>query len=64
MIPKGHNKSTIERQANFDISTYDRMRIITTEMRRIVHEGHDIDLYLHPGIKLKKGQLEKILKWV
>jgi hypothetical protein len=63
-FPPGHKKTLLERQANFDIAAYDRMRIVTTEMRRIIQEGRDIELHLHPDICLNKQQLEKILKWV
>ena len=63
-ILPGHKKTIVEKQANFDISTYDRMRIVTTEMRRIIQEGRDIELCFHPGNVLNKKQLEKILKWV
>jgi DNA polymerase-3 subunit epsilon len=57
-------KSPADRQACFDIATYDRMRIITTEIRRIIQEGRDVTLCLHPGNSLNNKQLEKILKWV
>ena len=63
-IPERHQKSAIQRQACFDIATYDRMRIITTEIRRIIHEGRDVTLCLHPNRYLNKKQLEKILNWV
>ena len=63
-IPPGHKKTLLQRQASFDIATYDRMRIVTTEMRRIIHEDRDIELCFHPGNVLNKEQLEKILKWV
>jgi DNA polymerase-3 subunit epsilon len=63
-IPPGHKKTLLQRQANFDIATYDRMRIVTTEIRRIIQENRDIELCFHPGNVLNKEQLEKILKWV
>ena len=63
-IPPGHKKTLLQRQASFDIATYDRMRILTAEMRRIIQEGRDIKLCFHPGNVLNKEQLEKILRWV
>jgi DNA polymerase-3 subunit epsilon len=63
-IPPGHRQTLFERQANFDIATYDRMRVVTTEMRRLIQEGRDIALSFHPGQNLTKKQLDKILKWV
>lgn len=63
-FPPGHKKALLERQASFDIATYDRMRIVTTEIRRIIQEDRDIELCFHPGNTLNKEKLEKILKWV
>lgn len=63
-FPAGHKKTLYERQKNFDIAAYDRMRIVTTEIRRIIQEGRDIALCLHPGIFLGNTQLNKILQWV
>jgi DNA polymerase-3 subunit epsilon len=64
LAPAGHKKTLLERQTGFDIAAYDRMRIVTTEMRRIVREGRNIELCFHPGTILKNSQLEKILRWV
>ena len=63
-FPAGHKKTLLNRQKNFDIAAYDRMRIVTTEMRRIVQEGRDVELCFHPGIILRNAELEKILPWV
>ncbi len=60
----GSKKNMIERQANFDIATLDRMRIVTTEIRRLVQEDRDIELCFHPGKVLQKEQLRKMLKWI
>lgn len=62
--PPGHQRILLDRQRCFDILTYDRMRIITSEMRRLIHEGRDIQLCFHPGNNLNAEQLEKMLKWV
>jgi DNA polymerase-3 subunit epsilon len=63
-IPPGHKSTLLDRQKCFDIFVYDRMRIITTEMRRIIRENRDIELCLHPGHILDYKQLKKMLKWV
>lgn len=64
IIPPGHRKSLFERQKHFDIATYDRMRVLTTEMRRILREGRDMELCFHPKNILDSEQLQKMLKWV
>jgi DNA polymerase-3 subunit epsilon len=62
--PVGHGKALLERQKCFDIDTFDRMRIVTSEMRRIIQEGRDLELCFHPGSILDKVHLDKMLKWV
>ena len=57
-------KSIWERQKNFDLFTYDRMRILTTEIKRILEDNRNVTLYLGPNLNLKNEQLRKVLKWV
>jgi len=63
-IPPGHKKSLLKRQEYFDISTYDRMRVVTTEIRRIIQEGREVGLCFHPKSALNTEQLKKMLKWI
>ena len=63
-IPSCHTKNLLERQIGFDLERYDRMRIITTEMRRLIQEGRDVELCLHPEKILKNEHLKKMLQWV
>jgi len=63
-IPPGHNKSLYARQKNFDLLVYDRMRVTTTEIRRLIQEGDEVELYLHPGVCLRNEQLKRMLQWV
>ena len=62
--PPGYAKTFRERQSNIDLTTYDRMRVVTTDLRRIVSEGRDIELRLGPKVSLKRQELVKALKWV
>lgn len=64
IFPSGHKKSSIEKQNNFDVFTYDRMRILTTEIRRILEEKRAVQLQLGPKFLLKSYQVKEILKWV
>jgi DNA polymerase-3 subunit epsilon len=64
IFPNGHKKSSIEKQNNFDIFTYDRMRILTTEIRRILEDKRTVQIQLGPKLVLKSDQLNEILKWV
>ena len=62
--PAGFVKSFHERQKNIDLNTYDRLRVVTTEMRRIISEGRDIELCLKPEVTLTRQQLIRVLRWV
>jgi DNA polymerase-3 subunit epsilon len=54
------------RQRNFDLKTYDRMRILTTELRRLVsyEPNRNIELQLSPTAVLRYQQLHNLLQWV
>ena len=63
-IPPGYAKSFRSRQKNIDLITYDRLRVLTTELRRLVSEGRDIELRLGPGVTLNCREISKVLRWV
>lgn len=63
-LPTGFWKSSLAKQQNFDVFTYDRLRILTTEIRRILEEDRTATLRFGPKLILKSEQLREILKWV
>lgn len=62
--PPGYAKSVQARRNNIDLATYDRLRVATTEMRRIVSEGRSIELCLGPAVTLGRQELSRVLRWV
>jgi hypothetical protein len=64
MPPPGHAISFRVRQNNIDLITYDRMRVVTTELRRILSENRDLELCLRPKVTLGRQDLIKALRWV
>jgi hypothetical protein len=46
--------------------TYDRMRVLTTELRRIAADETDrqVQLRLGPKVLLERQQLLNLLKWI
>jgi DNA polymerase-3 subunit epsilon len=64
--PPGHQQSFPARQKNFDVMTYDRLRVLTTELRRLVSDETDrhVRLRLSPNVVLKRQQLLNLLQWV
>ena len=63
-IPPGRLKSFRSRQKNIDLITYDRLRVLTTELRRLVSEGRYIELRLSPGVTLNRQEITEVLRWV
>jgi hypothetical protein len=47
-----------------DLATYDRLRVVTTEMRRLAGEGRAIELRLSNERRLALGEVKKYLDWV
>jgi DNA polymerase-3 subunit epsilon len=62
--PPGYGNALPVRRQNFDVTVYDRLRVVTTEMRRLIQEQRDIELYLGHGVILRNPQLEGVLRWV
>lgn len=63
-IPAGYQRTTRMRQQRFDVSTYDRMRVVTTEMRRLLSEGRRVALCLRPNTLMNNKSLKRHLQWI
>ena len=63
-IPPGFGKGRLARQRNFDVNTYDRVRIVTTELRRLISENRDVRICLGPRVVLRRTQIARVLQWV
>lgn len=63
-VSPGYRKPFWTRQQHFDIMTFDRMRIVTTEMRRLISEGRAMSLHLGKRSVLENRVLARILPWV
>ena len=64
LLSTGYAKRTAERQRVFDVATYERLRVVTTELRRLVNAGRKIKLYLGPNAMLGNRRLARLLPWV
>ena len=62
--PPGHTSPFQVRRQHFDVAVYDRLRVATTELRRLIHEMRATELCLGPRLILRNRQLQKILPWV
>jgi len=62
--PAGSRRAWRERQRAFDAATYDRLRVLVTELRRLVLDGTPVLLRLGPGAPCDRAALERRLRWV
>jgi hypothetical protein len=63
-VPAGADRSRAERRTDFDAATYDRLRVLTTELRRLVLAEADVVLCLGPRLLLDRTALARRLFWV
>lgn len=63
-LSAGYSKRTVERLRIFDVATYERLRVVTTELRRLVSAGRKMELRLRPNATLSSRQLTRLLPWV
>ncbi len=63
-VPPGYQKRFYERQNNFDLMTLDRMRVVTSEMRKLVSSGNWIRVRFSQEIMLDSSKLIRLFKWI
>jgi hypothetical protein len=62
--PPGYATSFRDRKRCIDLITYDRLRVLTTELRRLVSEDRHIELCPSPTAILGCQELQGALRWV
>jgi DNA polymerase-3 subunit epsilon len=62
--PPGFRKPILDRQESFDLAAYDRLSILTTELKRLSGSGRTIELRLGKRSMLTESQLERVLGWL
>jgi hypothetical protein len=63
-VPPRFDRSFHRRQKHLSLTTYDRLRILTTELRRLISEDRNMELRLGPMVTLGSEELKKALRWV
>ena len=63
-LPAGYARRISDRRKIFDLTIYERLRVVTTELRRLVGEGRKIELHLSPTARLSGRHLTRLLPWV
>jgi hypothetical protein len=63
-IPNGFAKSHLQRLSALNLPTYDRLRVLTTELRRLVTEDRPVEIRLRRGRPLRQTRLRRLLLWI
>ena len=53
-----------QRRRAFDLPTFDRLRVLTTELRRVVEAGQPVEIHFGRGHPLSGDRLRQALRWV
>jgi DNA polymerase III subunit epsilon len=63
-IPPGYHRSVGARRAAFTLASFDRLRVLTTELKRLSGAGALVTLRLGDGPALDQARLASALWWV
>jgi DNA polymerase-3 subunit epsilon len=63
-VPPGRDRTYRDRRRSFDVPTFDRLRVLTTELRRLVEAGNSVRVRLGAPPPLADDRLRRILRWV
>jgi DNA polymerase III subunit epsilon len=62
--PPGSARTHADRRRTFDVPTFDRLRVLTTELRRLCEAGSPVRVRLGAAPPLAEDRLRRILRWV
>ncbi|MFW6254005.1 MAG: GIY-YIG nuclease family protein [Chitinivibrionales bacterium] len=63
-VPLKWQRSLQSRRGCLDVMTFDRLRVATSEIRRILAEGREVTIVLGPDVVLNSSRIEEILFWL
>jgi DNA polymerase-3 subunit epsilon len=63
-IPPGHRRSRRARHDGFTVARFDRLRVLTTELKRLVSDGAHIAVRFDRAAPLSGARLARALWWV
>lgn len=63
VVPPGHATGHRDRQELFDLAMWDRLRVLTTELRRLVGDGRDVHVRFGEGATLGAEELQEAFAW-
>jgi hypothetical protein len=62
--PSGSARSAAARRSAFDLGTFDRLRVLTTELRTLVAEAPHLELRVGVHARLSRRRLQAVLRRV
>jgi hypothetical protein len=63
-IPRGHQRPAAARRQLFTVACFDRLRVLTSELKRLVAAGAPVALRLGVTPALADERLASALSWV
>jgi DNA polymerase-3 subunit epsilon len=63
-IPPGYRRPVAARREAFSLASFDRLRVLTTELKRLIAAGAPVALRLGAGPALDESRLASALWWV
>lgn len=63
-VPRGHARAAAARREGFTLASFDCLRVLTTELKRLVAEGREVALRLGPGPAFTGPALARVLEWL
>jgi DNA polymerase-3 subunit epsilon len=63
-IPPGYRRPVAARREAFTLASFDRLRVLTTELKRLIASGAPVSLRLGVGPALDESRLASALRWV
>jgi DNA polymerase-3 subunit epsilon len=63
-IPPGYRRPVAARREAFTLASFDRLRVLTTELKRLIAAGAPVTLRLGAGPALDESRLASALWWV
>jgi DNA polymerase-3 subunit epsilon len=63
-LPPGAGRPWIDRRRCLNLPTYDRLRVLTTELRRLLLEKRPVCVRLSRRVCLHEEQLHRLVRWI
>ena len=63
-LPPGHARPAAERRAAFDLARFDRLRVLTTELRALTADAASVEVRLGLHARLSHRRLRAVLRWL